>query len=263
MFSFSKLLLGKYDISFFRCGNCLCLESEPPYWLDEAYGGQRALPDIGMASRTLQLQCLVFFMSKVLRLSRTAKVLDWGGGNGLLVRLLRDIGLDAHVFDTYARNFYAVGFERQESTSYDLITAFEVWEHFVDPSTELEGFFSRSPAHILISTGLYENQGDEWNYLTPLSGRHVFFYSAAGRDFVARRFGYQLTGRGGLSLFSKLALSKWQRICVQFLFSRRGALLARMAFNLIPKDRRLIAADRALAQTYIADQGRIGEINWP
>jgi hypothetical protein len=42
---------------------------------------------------------------------RTARILDFGGGNGLLCRLLRDLDFDVRRFDSHAANHFAQNFE--------------------------------------------------------------------------------------------------------------------------------------------------------
>ena len=66
------------------------------------------------------------------------KALDFGGGHGVFVRMMRDRGFDFHWRDLYASNNYARGFEYEPTCRYDFLTAFEVLEHFVDPMSELE-----------------------------------------------------------------------------------------------------------------------------
>src|SRR6476661_2556369 len=44
-------------------------------------------------------------------LLRTARILDFGGGNGHLCRLLRDLDFDARRFDSHAANHFAQNFE--------------------------------------------------------------------------------------------------------------------------------------------------------
>jgi hypothetical protein len=239
------------------------LESELPYWLEEAYGSKRQIPDLGIAQRTLYLKNLVFWVSTILNISESDKVLDWGGGNGLLVRMMRDMGINAHLYDLYAKNFYAVGFEFKENESYSMITSFETWEHFVEPNLEIKRFFDLEPEFVLISTGLYTSQDHTWGYLTPLSGRHVFFYSREARELIAQTYQYDILTRGYLTLFSKRKLTFWERNLLNFAFSGKGSRLLKFVYNFAPKKPSLLEADRKLATKYITELGKVGEINWP
>src|SRR5690349_19486614 len=81
--AFRKTMLGKYDVGFFRCGNCESLQSEKPYWLDEAYSPAVDAIDTGAAQRVLHCFALAHIVIRMLH-CRTA--LDFGGGSGLLCR---------------------------------------------------------------------------------------------------------------------------------------------------------------------------------
>ena len=36
-FVFNHKVLNKFDVKYYRCSNCESLQTEKPYWLDEAY----------------------------------------------------------------------------------------------------------------------------------------------------------------------------------------------------------------------------------
>ena len=64
-----------------------------------------------------------------------AKFLDYGGGYGMLVRLMRNYGFDFYYFDKYCQNLFANGFDLKDSacSRFELLTAFELFEHFSEP----------------------------------------------------------------------------------------------------------------------------------
>jgi hypothetical protein len=209
VFAFRKLLIGKHSVSFFRCGTCSSLQSEAPYWLDEAYGTDVDALDTGAAQRVLHCVALTHC---VLRLLGYRTTLDFGGGSGLLCRLLRDAGHDAYWYDQYSRPGYATGFVGSPTGSYDLITSFEVVEHFPNPSRDFEALFSGKPKALLLITELYSGQGEDWPYLAPEEGQHIFFYSPDGLETIARRFGYHLLPCRGFILFLRgkpTAVQSW------------------------------------------------------
>jgi len=128
--------------------------------------------------------------------------LDYGGGHGLLCRLLRDNNKDAYWFDRYCSPGYATGFTSSPADSFDLVTAFEVFEHLQNPGLDLDEIFSPRPRAVLVTTELYRGQGPDWWYLAPIEGQHVFFYSLAGVERIARRYDYNvLIGRGFILFF--------------------------------------------------------------
>jgi hypothetical protein len=258
---FSTLVLQKYKVHFYQCEGCKSLESEIPYWLEEAYAGRRAIPDVAATSRLQRLVPLVLTVARVFGVRYENPVLDFGGGDGFLVRRLRDLGLNAWILDKYATNRYAVGFEGSETQQYRMITAFEVWEHFSQPAVELARLFAMNPDVLLISTGVYESQDASWPYLTPLSGRHVFFYSMHARDLIARRYGYCLISKGSFCVFHRTPLSWHRRAAARAALSVNGQRALRAVYPFMPTSPRL-EADRKYAKQLI-ESGHAGEINWP
>src|SRR5260221_4034160 len=89
-FSFSKLVVGKYLVEYLRCSNCLSLQSEVPYWLDEAYTHPVPAADAGYIRRNLDVTDAALFLRKVLRMAATDRILDFGSGLGIVPRLLRE-----------------------------------------------------------------------------------------------------------------------------------------------------------------------------
>lgn len=97
-------------------------------------------------------------------------------GYGILVRLLRDRGIDAMWSDPYCKNLLAVGFEHTAEKA-NLVTAFEAFEHFVEPLLEAEKLFAIAP-NLLISTTLIATAAsapNEWWYHGLDHGQHISY----------------------------------------------------------------------------------------
>jgi hypothetical protein len=201
---FTGTLLGRHTVAYLACAGCGSLQTEPPHWLAEAYANNLAEVDTGAAQR-----CFVNMGAShlVARLFGLRNVLDFGGGDGLHARLLRDHGLNAFVEDAHARHGYAQGFDTPDFRTPDLITTFEVMEHFANPQVDLAQIFGRGAKAVLASTTRWHGEGADWWYLAPSSGQHIFFYSDAAIDFIARRFGYTLAVRGNYLLFVQPSLA--------------------------------------------------------
>ncbi|MBB6227359.1 hypothetical protein FHS79_001525 [Polymorphobacter multimanifer] len=206
---FTGTLLGRHKVGYLACAGCGSLQTEPPHWLAEAYANNLADLDTGAAQR-----CFVNMGAShlVARLFGLGNILDFGGGDGLHARLLRDHGLNAFVEDAHARPGYAQGFDAPDFTTPDLVTAFEVMEHFANPAEDLAQIFGRGARAVLASTTRWHGEGANWWYLTPSTGQHIFFYSDAAIDLIARRFGYTLVARGNYLLFVQPALATPARI---------------------------------------------------
>jgi hypothetical protein len=207
---FTDVVLRKYACQYLLCDACGSLQTEPPYWLEEAYGsGSIADSDSGVFLRGMNNLCVLYLSAWLLGVPKRARVLDFGGGNGLLCRMLRDVGFDARLSDRYARNEIARGFDDLGGTP-DIICSFEVAEHFPDPCVGMAAILGRGAMTAVIGTEIYRGQGKDWWYISPQSGQHVFFYSHSGMQILADRHGYIYERMGSFHFFLKRPLSRVQ-----------------------------------------------------
>lgn len=170
------------------------MQTDEPSWLDRSYGEDHHALDLNSAYRSIWSQSLIVYLSLVLGIR--GKLLDFGGGCGLFCRLLRDIGIDAYVFDKYRENIYAQEFKGGFPAPYAIVTAFEVFEHFPCPANDIIPLFECEPELLVVGTNRYYQQGPEWYYLIPHTGRHVFFWSKDSHQWVAHKYGYHAFSLG-------------------------------------------------------------------
>jgi hypothetical protein len=228
---FNLTILGKHDVQYLECVNCGALQTEPPYWLDEAYGNKNlSILDTGAAQRNITNLAACFFVSKLFKLTN---VLEIGGGDGLLCRLLRDYEINCYIKDRYATPTYAQGFTNPNFDSADLVIGFEVLEHLPNPKNDLQDFFCRSPSALLFTTGLYKKQKKDWWYFSPESGQHVFFYSKKALQSIAVKYGYTLITSGGFILFIR-NISFVKSLLVKVFLNRAICRLMRSIVVLLP-----------------------------
>ena len=189
----------KYETHYYQCGKCGFTQAESPYWLDEAYSEAITTSDIGLVNRNLALakrsRALIWAF-----FDTSASFLDYGGGYGLFVRLMRDVGLDFYLLEERCRNLFAEGFEVQaeEREQFELVTAFEVFEHLVHPIDEIEKIL-RFSTSILLTTRLipaHNPKPDEWWYYGLDHGQHVSFYTSRSFSVIADRFDLNLVSDG-------------------------------------------------------------------
>lgn len=210
---FSKITLGKYDVKYYKCSNCNFLQTEDPYWLNEAYNtGAISALDTGVISRNIYLtQQTLQILLKINSNFLDFKGLDYGGGEGITVRMLRDIGLNFFRYDLHAENLYARYFDLKDlprATKFNIITAFEVFEHLIDPINEIKKMFDYSEV-ILFSTELQPSDSNinlfDWWYLVPEGGQHISFYDYSSLQAIASEFNAVFyTNNRNLHIFSKI-----------------------------------------------------------
>lgn len=182
---FNLTVLRKYDVGYNICSVCRSLQTDPPFWLREAYSENIASDDTGAILRNLDNISYVRVFVKLLDIS---SVLDYGASDGILVRALRDVGVESFGYENYASMKYARSYKHGQTGSpnqYELITAFEVIEHFDNPNIEFENIRMLQPKIFLFSTGIFQGQQSDWGYLAPRSGQHIFFYSMEAIGHIA------------------------------------------------------------------------------
>jgi hypothetical protein len=106
---------------------------------------------------------------------------------------MRDSGYDYNAFDLYDGSKYANYFriETFQELRPALVSAFEVFEHFPEPGESLRDLLCVADL-VVFTTQFYEGQGDDWDYLVPCCGQHVFFYSEEGLAAYADAHGFNL-----------------------------------------------------------------------
>ena len=80
----------------------------------------------------------LYFYQKLFKFNQ---VIDFGGGDGLFCRIMRDYKFDCNTYDKYSKNTYSKGFDNINIKNVDLLTSFEVIEHFEDPAEEFIKIF--------------------------------------------------------------------------------------------------------------------------
>lgn len=203
---FSGTVLGR-NVEYQECDACGYVQTETPTWLDEAYGSAIGAADTGILQRNRRTARVVVRMLAMLGLLR-GRVIDSAGGYGLLVRMLRDLGVDARWEDRYCDNLVARGFEAAADDKADLLTAFEVMEHMLHPQAEMRRLCARAP-HVLVSTNLIPEPTPPlaaWWYYAPAGGQHIGFFRVRTLEHLAARLGRRVFSDGrGFHLFTSTA----------------------------------------------------------
>ncbi|MRR56756.1 MAG: class I SAM-dependent methyltransferase [Deltaproteobacteria bacterium] len=204
-------VLGKYPVAYYRCSSCGFIQTEEPYWLEEAYSEAITGSDVGLVSRNLRLSQIT---QSVIRacFNPQGRYIDYGGGYGLLVRLMRDAGFDFRWYDKYCVNLFAQGYAAvaDDAVQYDLVTAFELVEHMRAPLEEMEGVLSYS-RNLLISTEILPSsapQPDAWWYYGLDHGQHISFFTIDSLKIMARKLSLNFVTNGtSLHMFTEKRFS--------------------------------------------------------
>jgi 2-polyprenyl-3-methyl-5-hydroxy-6-metoxy-1,4-benzoquinol methylase len=232
-------VLDRHEVRYYRCETCGFVQTEPPHWLNEAYETALIAADVGAAQRNIELAALT--QAVIQQFFRAdGRFLDYGGGYGLFVRLMRDRGFDFRWHDRYAPNLLSRGFEAAAgSDGFELVTAFEVLEHLVDPVTELAEMLRRGDSvlcttHILPATA---PRPGEWWYYALSGGQHVSLFTLPALRRLAARFDRRLISDGvSVHLITSQRMAEWRfRLVVR---SRVRAILNRLRRrrSLLPSD---------------------------
>lgn len=214
---FRAKILNKYKVQYFHCAECDFLRTEHPFWLDEVYSQVINDTDTGILNRNISLSkvtaAILYFL-----FDKNAKFLDYAGGYGIFVRLMRDIGFDYYWHDPYSTNLFARGFEYIKTDNINLLTSFESFEHFVNPLEDIEKMLSISP-NMLFTTELIQSplpKPSEWWYYGLEHGQHLSFYTQKTLVFIAGKYNLNFHTNGiNIHLFTDKKISN---ILLRYIF---------------------------------------------
>jgi hypothetical protein len=206
-------LMGKYDASYRRCLMCGFIFAENPYWLPEAYSSAITVTDMGTVSRTDRNSLMTKAIIDVFY-SSSQQFLDYGAGYGMFVRRMRDLGYNFYAYDPHCRNMFAeqVALSDLGNHTFDLTTAFEVFEHLQDPAQLALELWPHTD-QLLVTTEIVPTPApplDEWWYYAPEHGQHVSFFTLDALRIIGEAGNRNLCSNGAnLHLFSRGKVSNY------------------------------------------------------
>ena len=179
----TEKVLKKYDVQYFQCTNCGLIQTEDPYWISEAYSDAIVAMDTGIIIRNISIAIRLTALLYV-KFSNLKIGLDLAGGYGILTRLMRDFGYDFYWSDKFCENIVAKGFginSIMTDKSIEVLTAFEVIEHLVDPLTFIKSSMEQYNCKTMImSTVTYDDinlpPDNSWWYYSFKTGQHISFF---------------------------------------------------------------------------------------
>jgi hypothetical protein len=244
-----KVLIRAVEQDLYRCPDCGLFFFPEPTWLDEVYAEPISELDIGLPLRCINHARIIETLIRAQHLQKRTH-LDYGGGYGLLTRLMRDRGIDMRHLEPYTENLFAQRFEGDLDRPYGAITAIEVFEHLTDPRATIASMAPWAEM-IIIGTELvpddYRNRMADWWYVGP-SGQHITFYTPAALTTLGREHGYEFSTNGSsIHLLHREPLSPTARYVLKDV--RTSVILARVlravqrSGSLRDEDGRTVVAD--------------------
>lgn len=194
----SYLPLSGEAVYYHRCGQCgFCFAPDLCKWPKERFA-EKVYNDGYVAVDPDYLEVRprgnAAFLHTCFPAFGRRRHLDYGGGNGLLSRTLRNAGWQSQSYDPFVDELTdpaALG-------SFDLISAFEVFEHVPDIHAVLEEVLPmlRDDAVLMFSTALSDGaivpgRRLDWWYAAPRNG-HVALHSQASLQTLAAAYGVRL-----------------------------------------------------------------------
>lgn len=191
-----RLPVSGIPIYYARCGRCGFTFAPGMYaWSLEEFSRRvyndeyvKVDPDYVSARPASNARQLVAMLS-----TRAGEIrhLDYGGGEGLLSEMLRDAGWNSRSYDPFVDGSDLPG----EQGSFDLVTAFEVFEHVPDVralASTIAGLLKPDGAVLfttLVSEGeLSAERRITWWYASPRNG-HISLFTRDALYYVADRVG--------------------------------------------------------------------------
>lgn len=141
-------------------------------------------------------------LKRIKQLNSNPKVLDYGCGNGLLVKYLRGNNIWVDGYDPF-NNIYS---SPLPDSAYDIVTLIEVIEHTAEPYAEVDDIFRilRPGGILMIETSFSDFLEEDDPYLNPAIGHStVFSYKGLDELMLSRGFEFGVKINRNVLLYRK------------------------------------------------------------
>ena len=229
---------NEYKLNLNKCNNCDFIFLNNPPVLEYDYEYLQAEGVITLESRFAKFHAIER-IKNISSLIKEGKFLDFGIGDGLILRIAEDYG-----FDTYGVDINPVGVELARKTYgikakisldkiesafpadlFDIIHLNEVIEHLNFPMEILKSCYKRLNKNgiIVIQTGNIDSmvskiKGDSWDYIRPV---HVNYFSQQTLQKSLRIAGFDVIKKSTID-WSFIDTIKY----IAMLFSKEGLTVA-------------------------------------
>jgi hypothetical protein len=151
---------------------------------------------------------------------------------------MRDIGFDYYWDDKFTTNLFSRGFEYEKNETYEVLTTFESFEHFVNPMEEIENLLSISKT-IIFSTDLLPHptpEPQDWWYYGLDHGQHISFYSSQTFEYIANKYNLNYYNLGSLKILTNKKIPFYAKTILKFTRFGLHKLLQRKSRSKVWKD---------------------------
>lgn len=229
---FSTSTILGFSAEYLICLKCSSVQVNNPIWIEQAHAKAISSLDTGLVSRCISASRLTATLL-YLEGKKESKGLDWGGGTGLLTRLLRDQGFRVRSYDKYAKAEHAEEFESTQVQSEEpatFMTSIECFEHLVSPIDAFKTVSMKKEYFIfttnVIATPPPDPAKASWWYYVPESGQHITFVSRKGMEEFRNILGFKhYLAFGDLHVMSRSKLRPITRIILGTRVLRGVAIL--------------------------------------
>lgn len=233
LFLTAPIFKEQEEINYFKCTDCGFIQTQEPTWLEKSYSDVITKSDIGLIWRNIFFSGYVetFLLSNY---TEVKECMDYGGGYGVFVRIMRDKGFNFYWHDIYCKNMFAEGFEGSLTRNYNLITAFEVVEHLPNPHETISKLLKQCDV-LVFSTELNDDVKDfkNWWYRDELAGQHISFFSKNSIKQICKQYEvnyYSLSNV--LHVFSKKTFNQDE---INAAYSQKLNIIQKICNRLLPK----------------------------
>lgn len=246
--AFSVHLRDERTKPLFRCSKCSFRFFAEPDWLEPSFSEELNEFDLGAVARCL---FVADFVTAIFPPRRNSyKALDWGGGDGLLTRVLRERGVNCVWHDPFVKPRFVGDAIYEPNSHVEVTVASEVFLHLTDPVSVLRSLLSQSDLVIVTAVVPPKEMTAQWWYLMPETGQHVSFYPSIALEALAKQTNSRLCSDGRFfHTFSHRRLSLTTRTLIRIrplaygrAFLQHGARMIRVAFG---KSQSMTADDQA------------------
>ena len=208
---FSVMVQGENRSDLNSCSNCEFAFYPDQNWISNSFSDELNSLDVGATDRTMIAADYLSVVLKSQKLSH-GKFLDYGGGYGLLSRIMRDRGFNFENFDPYTRQIFPTSGQQSDillEQEYDAVTLIEVALHFEDPVKEFKRLLDLSDVVLFTAVLTDEKLDSNWWYLSLETGQHIALFSKKTLAVLAEKLDVKLTTDGKFfHVFHRKSLTK-------------------------------------------------------